>query len=195
MANSATFSVSNKNLLLALKQLNKLEKLAKRRKITLEITLFQYYILLVVPGVELKVKASTNGSAKATVLLWYITDIVSGQKEEILFFTIMYNQIHLNGLVFNALTTHFDDDRILRSIQLPINFTFIDIARLYLSEKYTSDEMLFNNLSEKVVKSFKEVNEDIEKAYNQLAKYGVRKVEIEELMHKKLKGSDREGDS
>ncbi|MBK9677855.1 MAG: hypothetical protein IPO69_03065 [Saprospiraceae bacterium] len=106
----------------------------------------------------------------------------------------MYNQIHLNGLVFNALTTHFDDDRILRSIQLPINFTFIDIARLYLSEKYTTDEMLFNNLSEKVVKSFKEVNEDIEKAYNQLAKYGVRKVEIEELMHKKLKGSDREVD-
>ncbi len=187
MVKSATFSVTQKNLFLALKQLNKLEKLAKRRKITLEITLFQEYILLVVPGVELKVKASTNGSAKATVLLWYFTDIVRSQKEEILFFTIMYNQIHLNGLVFNALTTHFDDDRILRSIQLPINFTLIHIARLYLSEKYTSDELLFNNLSDKVIKSFDQVNVDIMKAYNLLSKYGVRKVEIEELMHRKLK--------
>ncbi|MBK9677856.1 MAG: hypothetical protein IPO69_03070 [Saprospiraceae bacterium] len=85
MVKSATFNVTQKNLLLALKQLNKLEKLAKRRKITLEITLFKEYILLVVPGVELKVNASTNGSAKATVLLWYFTDIVSSQKDEFSF--------------------------------------------------------------------------------------------------------------
>lgn len=82
MPNTVTFSVVKNELLPALKQLKKIEKASKKRESTLEVTIIDDYLQLVIPGIQLQVNAITTGSAKFTIRLWYFTDIVNAEKQK-----------------------------------------------------------------------------------------------------------------
>ena len=43
------------------------------------------------------------------------------------------------------------------------SFVILDIARLYLSEKYTPEEITFNNLDSEVTDAIDKLNTDIDK--------------------------------
>lgn len=186
MSKSATFTLPKIPLLQSLSQINKLTKSSRKRKVTIEITVFKDHIKLVVPGIDLDISATASGAAKATLQLWYFTDIISNEKDDTLDCKIIYDQLHINGSVFKAQTTYFEDDKILRSIKLPVNYTFIDIASLYLSERYTNDEILFNNLDGSIKRAKSQVNHDIEKIAYILSKYNVTKEEVETIIINKL---------
>lgn len=164
MNNSANFIVEQNQLLNSLKQLQKLERSGKKKDSTIEITIFDGYLQLVIPGVLLKVQARTEGSAKFTIRLWYFTNLVNAEKDNELHFSLTENQLKLKGFTFSVLTTFFTTDNILRSIDLPLNYTFLDIARLYLSEKYTTDEIIFNNVDKPVVDAINKLKVDNESA-------------------------------
>jgi hypothetical protein len=184
---TATITVDKRQLLNALKQLQKIEKAGKKKDSTLEVTIFDGHIRLVIPGIDLIVQAFTKGSAKFTLRLWYFTDIVNAEKDRELHFTLTENQLKLRGFSFKVLTTFFEDDRILRSINLPVNYKYLDIVRLYLSEKYTTEEIIFNNLDKEVVDAINKLNTDIDKTASTMRKYGFTREEIETLVLKKVK--------
>lgn len=184
---TATFTVEKKQLLDALKQLKKIEKSGKKKESTLEVTILKGYIQLVIPGIQLYVHAITTGSAKFTIRLWYIADVVNAEKDNELSFTLNENQLKLRGFSFGVLSTFFDNDRILRSINLPINYKYLDVARLYLSEKYTTEEITFNNLDKEVIDSIDKLKTDIDKVNSTMRKYGFSREEVETLFLNKLK--------
>lgn len=184
---TATITVDQRQLLNALKQLQKIEKAGKKKDSTLEVTVFDGYIRLVIPGIDLIVQAFTKGSAKFTLRLWYFTDIVNAEKDRELHFTLTENQLKLRGFSFKVLTTFFEDDRILRSINLPVNYKYLDIVRLYLSEKYTTEEIIFNNLDKEVVDAINKLNTEIDKITSTMRKYGFTREEIETLVLNKVR--------
>jgi hypothetical protein len=189
MNNSAAFRVAKNDLLPALKQLKKIEKASKKRESTLEVTIIDDYLQLVIPGIQLQVNAVTDGSAKFTIRLWYFTDIINAEKIKDLQFSLTENQLKLRSFTWGVLTTFFETDSILRSINLPVNYKYLDVARLYLSEKYTTDEIIFNNLDKEVVDAINKLNTDIDNASSIMREYGFSRKEIEALILDKLKGT------
>lgn len=186
MSHTATFSVNKKELLPALKQLLLIEKSNRKKDSTLEVTIKVGFIHLIIPGVELHVPALTKGSAKFTLLLWYLTNIVKAEKDNTLHFILEERTLKLRGFSFNAQTTFFDTDRILRSINLPMNYKFLDVVKLYLSEKYTTDELEFNKLAVEVSKSIVQLNTEIDRTVSILNKYGFSRDEVANLILNKL---------
>lgn len=167
-------------------QLKKIEKSVKKKHSVLEVTVIDDALILNIPGVELKVKAETRGSVKFTARLWYFTDVVSSYGVEALSCLITENTIKINNTFFDVYTTFFANDSILRSIDLPANYTDIDIYRLQVSGKYTEDEIEFNRLTEKVNDATKQIKIDTDKVAVILRKYGFTKSDINEIMLEKL---------
>lgn len=184
-----SFVVDRKGLLAALTQFKKIEKSAKKKLSVLEVTVIDGALILIIPGIELKVKAETHGSVKFSVKLWYITDIVSTAAVQVLNCLITENALKIGNSIFNVYTTFFKDDSVLRSIDLPANYDYIDIYKLQLTGKYTQDEIEFNNLSDKIVDASKQIKSDVDRVAVILRKYGFTKRDISDMMVEKLKNN------
>lgn len=187
MNNTTTVTVDKRQLLNSLKQLQKVEKSSRKKDSTLEITIYDGYLQLVIPGIQLTVQARTEGSAKFTLRLWYFANLVNAEKENELHFNLTENQLKLRGFTFSVLTTFFEKDNILRSIDLPVNYKFLDVAKLFLSEKYTIDEIIFNNLDKEVVDAINKLKTDVDKATSIMRKYGFTSKEVERIILNKIK--------
>lgn len=172
MSYSVSFSVIKDELLRVLKQLKKVEKSVHKKNTTLEVTIVNGFIQLVIPGVHLQIKTLNNGTAKFTIGLAYFTDVVNSEKDKDLNFILAENQLKLRGFSFSVRTTFFETDTILRSIDLPVNYTLMDISKMYLTGKYTIDEILFNNLDKQVVDAINTVKADVAKIALLMKKYG-----------------------
>ena len=186
MHHTATFSVTKRDFLPALTKLLAMEKSNRRKDSTLEVTLILGFIHLVIPGVELHVHALTTGSAKLTIRLWYIAAIVKAETDKALHFTVEDSTLKLRGFTFNAQTTFFETDRILRSINLPMNYKYLDIVRLYLSEKYTTEELEFNEIEVTVSDAIHKLNGEIDKITSTMRKYGFEREDVSGLILEKL---------
>lgn len=88
------------------------------------------------------------------------------------------------------MTTFFETDSILRSVNLPLNYSDIDLAKLLLSGKYTNEEMVFNNLDKEGVKSMHKVKADISKIILMMKAYSFKRKEVEQLILNKLKENE-----
>ena len=58
---------------------------------------------------------------------------------------------------------------------------------LYLSEKYTTEEISFNHLDAKVYNAIDNLNDEIDKITSTLRKYGFQRKDISKLILDKLK--------
>ena len=187
MPNSIPFTVKKNQLLDALKKMQIIAKTSRNIDSTLEVTLLVGFLHLVIPGVEFHIHSNTLGSAKFTINLKYFIDVVNSEKDKELSFMVEDSVLKLRGFKFNVLTTFFETDSILRSINLPINYTFLDIARLYLSEKFTTEEIEFNKLQSDVSFAINKVNNDIDKITSTMKKYGFSRAVVAEMILSKLK--------
>ena len=187
MENKATFRVLKNELLVVLKQLQKLEKTVRKKLSTIEVTIIDDHIQMAIPGVQLQINAATKGSAKFTVRLWYLADIIKAEKDASLDFELLDNQLKLRVFTFPVLTTFFETDRILRTINLPVNYTDMDLVKLCLSGKFTDEEISFNKLDKIAAEAMQKRKADISKIFFLMKKYGFNKKEIEELISNKLK--------
>ena len=187
MASTASFRVLKNELLNVLKQMQRVEKSAKKKLSTLEVTIIDNYLQLAIPGIQLNINAATKGSAKFTVRLWYFADIIKAEKDSTLHFELTENRLGLRTLSFPVMTTFFETDSILRSINLPLNYTDMDLAKLLLSGKYTDEEIVFNNLDKEATETMRRINKDISKIVSSMKKYGFKRNEVEDLILNKLK--------
>ena len=157
---------------------------------TLEVTIIDNYLQLAIPGVQKNILAATKGSAKFTLRLWYFTDIIKSEKDITLHFELTENRLNVRTLSFTVLTTFFETDRILRSINLPLNYTDLDIAKLLLSGKYTDEEISFNNFNNEAVEAMRKIKSDINKIILMLKTYGFNRKEVEQIILNKLKENE-----
>ena len=81
MASTATFRVLKNELLNVLKQMQRVEKSAKKKLSTLEVTIIDNYMQLAIPGIKLDINAATKGSAKFTIRLLYFADIIKAEQD------------------------------------------------------------------------------------------------------------------
>ena len=95
--------------------------------------------------------------------------------------------LKISNTLFNVFTTFFEDDSILRNINLPVNYSHVDLYRLNASGKYTQKEIEFNALTEKIENSILKIKLDTEKVSLILSAYGFSKNEITEIIMNKLK--------
>ncbi|PCH67000.1 MAG: hypothetical protein COC01_06780 [Bacteroidetes bacterium] len=79
----------------------------------------------------------------------------------------------------------FEDDSILRSIQIPINYKDIDLLRLR-HEGYTEEELEFNKITELIDTAEQSLKRKMAAAVSNLKEYGVKYEEIEGLVKSKL---------
>lgn len=181
------FVVLKVDLLRMLTQLNKLVKSAKKKQATLEITLTKDTITFNIPGAQLNLMAHTKGSAKLSMRLAYLLDIVQTLKDEVVIAEIKENQLIISNTTFTVLTTFFENDEILRSIDLPLNYNDVDLAKLLVSDKYTKNELDFNNILSDAERVTIEITEDTKKVYSILSKYGFSYNDVVAFIKTKLK--------
>lgn len=186
METTVSFRVLKNELLDVLKKMKVVEKSAKKKFSTLEATIVDNCLQLAIPGIQLNINAATKGSAKFTIRLWYFYDIIKTEQDNTLHFDLTENRLSLRTLSFPVMTTFFETDSILRSINLPLNYTDMDVVKLLLSEKYTEQEILFNNLDSTATDAIRKVKLDIDKIISMMKKYGFQKDEVEDIILKKL---------
>jgi len=90
-----------------------------------------------------------------------------------------------NNLKGNAKSIFFENDEILRTIHLPINYKDMDLLRLE-TEGYTWQEVMFNNLGAQVISAEDNLKRNILLLYRKLSQYGVTREEIEGLVNSKI---------
>jgi len=193
MSSTATFTVRASQLLPVIRQFQRLERTARKRESVMEGTILDHFLELSIPGVRLRIPAATTGRAKFSIRLWHFAGWVKAEADEDLHFTLEDSSLRLRGITIGVPTTFFDHDRILRGVQLPLNYTYKDLARLYLSGKYTTEELLFHHLDDEAVAALRRIREDVEKIVLLLKDYGFQRPEVERLIFEKL-GEPQEKD-
>ncbi len=180
------FVVLKVDLLRTLTQLYKLKRSAKKKQSTLEITLTKDTLTFNIPGAQLNLEAHTSGSAKLTLRLAYFLDIIQTLRDVVVVAEIKENQLTISNKTFTVLTTFFENDEILRSIDMPLNYNDIDLANLSISDKYTKSELDFNNLLSEAERAKIEITKDTKKVYSILSKYGFSYNEVVAFIKTKL---------
>jgi hypothetical protein len=166
-----------------------LPKSKKNKQYNCEITLKTNEAVFIVIGAKRSLYCKTNGVVKVTMPLLHLYNIVRDMKEYNTHITIGDGYMTINDIAIHVWTFFFEDDTILRSVNLPINFSASDI--IHLPEIYTQEEMNFNNLTPLHQKAYKTLSNDIKQVYKYLKKYGFTLFDIEKIIHDKVYNKKR----
>ena len=184
-----SFTVKRKEWLGALLHFRKIAKSAKKQDAMLEITVTDGCLTLNIPGGEQHIPGQTKGTVKFAIKLWYLAEIIASYDVLSLTCLVTGDTLKINNTYFNCHTTFFKDDSILRSIDLPLNYTHVDLYRLKHSGKYTKQEIEFNKLTSKIEYAELQIKLDVDEVSDVLRKYGFSKKEIAEIIISKLNAS------
>ena len=158
----------------------------KRSKVTTcELTFTDNKIEVTVPGAQFTIESRGIGAAKVTLPFFYLYDIIEKSDKPVLEVSLGKNQMTINSLTIGVTTTFFEDDRILRTIDIPLNYSDKDLLLLKKS-KYTQEELAFNKLIPEIEEAERNLERNIEKAYQILKLYGIKKPEIKSLVSKSI---------
>jgi hypothetical protein len=185
--NQASFSIRKSKLKIELGKISKAIKGISNKKYApvLEITITDSLMTLVIPGIKLEIPCKTNSTVKATLNFNYFSDIVKTWKDLIIECTITDNQMQFGVTKITVQTTFFENDSILRSIKLPINYT--DYHLLQLEQRgFTIEELQFNKIEYEIYCAKRRLTRNINKTIDLLGIYGVTKNEIRELIQGKI---------
>lgn len=184
----ATFTIRKSKLKSELTKMLKAYKGISKKApaATLELTITDGLLTLVVPGIKLEVPCKTSSTVKVSIGFYYFYEVIKSWKDLLIEFTIIDDEMQIGVSKFKVQTTFFEDDKILRSIKLPINYT--DYHLLQLENKgFTIEELRFNELEFEVYQAQKRLRRNINKTKDLLGIYGITSKEIEDIIDKKIK--------
>jgi len=187
--NRSSFVVPKAELLQCLKEMARpFGRITSQKlfsNLTVELTITDNLLTLVIPGVKVELACKTDSTCKATIHFYYFLDVVKSTGRKEISCVVTENQIDISGLKVDISTTFFQNDSILRSIKLPVNYT--DYHLLLLDKHgYTDEELLFNKIFAQIQYAKKSLRLNVNSTVNKLKVYGVRKSDIEELIMRKL---------
>jgi hypothetical protein len=186
--NQASFSIRKSKLEAELKKKSRiLGKLSDWNKNTvIELTITDGLLTLVIPGSRIELPCLTKSTAKATISFFYFKKIIQTWNDLKIECIIMDSTIKIGVTSFKAQSTFFESDRILRSINLPMNYSGYHLLQLD-NRGFTAEEIDFNGLEFELYQAKKSLKASIRKTTELLQIYGVTAVEIEELLNNKIK--------
>ncbi len=157
-----------------------------RHRCNCELTLIEGAVIFNVPGCTFSLEVTTVGTAKATFELRKISDIIKTFSEMELKISINKGSVAINSFSFSANTTFFEDDKVLRSFVLPVNFSEMDLISISASNKYTVEELQFNKLFVLVNQAERRLTNNINSAVRSLGQYGITKKDIEAFLNERI---------
>ncbi|MBW6489619.1 MAG: hypothetical protein K0B15_00360 [Lentimicrobium sp.] len=183
-----TFLIETEGLSQILNRLKIVQKLNKGKKKVLmcEVTVKKGCIELSTPGLFQVLEARTSGTCKFVIPVSFFTKVVASYKNDYLNFAVSKGMLEMENYICNANTTFFEDDSVLRSIQLPINFKSSDLLPLTGIE-YTKEELEFNNLAPHVEKAKRKLVMDLLAASQMLSDYDISYKELKAYTCDRLK--------
>ncbi len=148
----------------------------KGRLYNCEITVKTNEVNFVVIGATKTVYCDATGPVKISLPFWYFNDIVKRIENRYVTIDISDGFLTIGKLSISTETCFFQDDSILRSIKLPINYTLSDIFSI--ANYYTPEELAFNKIDVLIKNNLGKVHQDITKIAVILEKYGISKKAI-----------------
>ena len=155
---------------------------------TCELTVTSAKATFAVPGALFSVDCISSGAAKAVFPFLSFYKLMKFEGRSDISMTIDDSSVSLGTFSFHAETCFFPDDRILRTIQLPINHTLKDLIQL-TKGMYTQEELEFNKIHEKI-DAFAGIDKAVLTCYKALKQYGIQQYEIEKFVRERVFGSD-----
>ncbi len=149
-----------------------------------EATIIDNQVTFNTPWAEFSLEAETIGTAKATFPIVDVSDVINTFKSLTISITVTEGRVQFESFSVSSNTCFFENDKILRSIILPVNNNEADLVRL-LNGKYTREELVFNKLWSQAVAAETRFNSAINSAYLRLKKYGVTYDDLEKLAKEK----------
>ncbi len=182
MSPKASFATPRKELLAILTQMKKIESAARKKNSVLDVTLLDSYIQLVIPGAELKLRAVTQGSGRFSIRLWYFTSFIRDDRKKEILCYLDENRLTNGNRTIAAQTTFFESDAVLRTIDLPANYTQMDLMRVALSGRYTPEEIAFSKLDTATKQAVQEAISDVDRVSLILSKYGLDRTQVNKVL-------------
>lgn len=182
-----SFLIDTNELNQVLKRLKIIQKVNKGKKkaIMCEVTVKDGRIELNAPGLFQILEAKTNGTCKFSLRISFFTRVIASYKKKYLNFNVTEGILEIENYICNVNTTFFENDSILRSIQLPINFNDGDILSL-TGPEFTKEELQFNQLGPDIIRAKKKLVMDLLAASQILADYKISYSELKTLVCNKL---------
>lgn len=182
------FSIETDGLSQVLNRLKIVQKINKGRKkaVMCEVTVKKGCIELSTPGLFQVLEAKTRGTCKFVIPISFFTKVVASYKNDYLNFMVTKGKLEMENYICNANTTFFEDDSVLRSIQLPLNYKSSDLLPLTGLE-YTEEELIFNNIAPQVDRAKRKLVMDLMAASQMLTDYDISYTELKTLVCNKLK--------
>ena len=173
------------------KTLNHLKAVVKGRSIkakqtVCEITITDKKATFAVPGSIFNLQCQTEGVAKITVPFRYFLDIIRHHKSDLIEMEINNGEVTIGQLTFAARTCFIEDDKILRTIQLPANYDDNDLMRLRY-QGYTTEELDFNKMTPLIDEATERLEKRLNKSHEILKVYNLNYTELESLVMRKIK--------
>lgn len=127
-----------------------------------ELTVKTNVVFFVTIGATTVLYCNATGPVKVTIPFLYLFDIVENIRTFNTQISISEGEMTIGNVTVNAKTFFFQNDTILRSINLPVNYDVKDILRL--PGQYTAEELEFNELNDLIRAANVEIQKDINKA-------------------------------
>lgn len=156
----------------------------KGRLYNCEMTVKTDEVNFVVIGASRVIYCSATFPVKVSLPFWYLNDIIQRITQEHVNIDISEALVTIGKLTVDADTCFFEDDSILRSIKLPINFTVKDLLRI--NDRYTPEEIAFNRLDVLIKNNIQTIHRDINKIAVLLKGYGIARKEIQNFVYEKI---------
>ncbi|NCA75045.1 MAG: hypothetical protein EOM90_01800 [Alphaproteobacteria bacterium] len=150
-----------------------------------ELTVTSTKVTFAIPGALFSLPCTASGAAKAIFPFMPFLKLINLESRDQIEMTFTPSSAALGNFTFHAETCFFTDDRILRTIQLPMNYTLIDLVNLN-DGTYTQEELEFNRIPQKTAEAAAGLDEAIRSCYNKLKSYGIRLNDIEEFVKSKI---------
>lgn len=177
-----TISVKTKDLTQTLKYIKvAVGRSKKNNDIFCEITVTDGKVKFAVPGAIFPVECITQGTCKTAVHFLHFYRIIKDLKIKEVKIIITKDNIQIHNVTISANTTFFENDKILRTIQLPMNYNDTDLLRL-LNEGYTKEELEFNKLTSKIKIIIENMRNESMSSELELKDYGISEKMIEDIM-------------
>ena len=181
----ASFKCKTKDLKDTLKFLNAaIPRKVVGYKRTLEVTVKTNEVIFVTAGSKKTLYCEAFGPVKFTMSLLYLIDMAETCTSRTSVISIGDWFMNYNDHTVDVETCYFEDDTILRSINLPMNYKVTDI--LNLPQKYTPEEIKFNKLQAEYEVAVSQLANDTKIIKQRLKKYGITSFDIDRFLHDRI---------
>ncbi len=149
-----------------------------------EITIKTNEVQFAVEGARKSLYCEANGPGRVTISFAYFLHLINDRPRIQTKIAVGDNFMTVNESTVIVTTWFFQDDSILRSIDLPVNYGIADVLRL--SQRYTEQEIEFNKLHHEFKSAFSTLANDTNFIVRRLKKYGISKDDVEAFIHGKI---------